>query len=396
MAGEFVGDLVEDGTKFLTNVGDALLTLAFTAVVEGVKILTMVGEIFISGYNTFKNWVLDKIEIVIREALEELVASAGDGKIKECTAIQILSGLDQIDTEEDALAFFSLISTLGVFKGLQITRAVEWAITTLASIGIYSGALVVILIIVGIIVTVAALTWAFADNDYDDLCNAYESWISHTNLDHPDLFIEIDYMTGCKPLTDRSGENNPTWDPRNDTLDYLVWYYESKGITLHILIDEELSFEASTDRKRFDEIEDEHHPWWGDLRRGGYVYVLFGSLSGQAGAVAFAQLGDGAFVPVYSAYKFVGECTHTEKVHREVALLMHEFGHCLFIPDGCTNLSCPITMYDPYTEIDVSTADMLIDGPKYCDDCWSQHSLISKWSESLLANIGDILVEGAG
>jgi heat shock protein beta len=78
---------------------------------------------------------------------------------------------------------------------------------------------------------------------------------------YQDLFMEVDYMVGCKPLTNMPNNNPQRWipqnfDPSTDTLDYIIAYYYSLGISVHIDLDDELA-EDDIDLDGDDQIRNE-------------------------------------------------------------------------------------------------------------------------------------------
>ena len=197
------------------------------------------------------------------------------------------------------------------------------------------------------------------DNDADGLCDNWETdgidsnhdhesdvFLPEANPNHPDIYIEIDYMKGRKPQA--------------AALEDVADAFAAHGIALHFFVDEEVPFhedlgfgpscslwscpEGTVD---FDSIKASYFGAPGDRAsvnheerlealRFAYHYALYADqLGGDHGSSGIAELPGNDFVITLgdSSWRTYGG-SGPPKRRDEAGTLMHEFGHNLSLRHG--------------------------------------------------------------
>lgn len=210
------------------------------------------------------------------------------------------------------------------------------------------------------------------DPDNDGLTNLQEYHLGTYPAPYglcQDLFLEIDYMSG--------------YGPSQYALDYIKWYFLTKNIQVHIVLDEVTNAELNTyvtsdslSQSEMYTIEEHFHNY-----SSSHVYVFYAKnfdddyLGYACSFGAFlnkGKLDDLADNFIWDPFFKVSK----EEVERTG--LMHEVGHCIGIIDYeddeeeyCSNSSCVMAK---------ATVDNCDGNVGYCSHHWSLHSLKVKWS----------------
>lgn len=229
-------------------------------------------------------------------------------------------------------------------------------------------------------------TDAKLDPDKDGLTNLQEYQLD-SNINSPDLFIEIDYLSEYKP--------------NQNVLNYLTTYYSiletecyPNGITVHITVDDNVtnsqlsSIGVTSETLSSSEcakIESKFHD-----NPNTYLYVFYAK-SFYENALGWASNSFGAFLATQSIYDcanadwwyawLVGDVTHEEL---EQVVLLHEVGHCVGILDTdssgdeiyCSIKACAMN-YADNSNWDGTNADGTC---TYCFHHANQIDLTKKWS----------------
>lgn len=223
--------------------------------------------------------------------------------------------------------------------------------------------------------------WAKQDSDNDGLTNEQEQQLG-SNISSPDLFLEIDYMSGC--------------GPSNAALDYFSSYYLSLGITVHITTTEVTESQlqaigvlspASLDANECSVIEQHFHSYSTTHVYVFYAKAIDGNLLGWSNYF-------GAFIDC-EAVNNNGALQGTTPEKVEKVVLLHEVGHCINIVeldsgtdednDGtienyCNNESCIMAKGETFLWTNIATGVITLDSPMYCAHHWYLHNLKDKWS----------------
>lgn len=222
--------------------------------------------------------------------------------------------------------------------------------------------------------------WAKQDTDNDGLTNEQEQQLG-SNISSPDLFVEIDYMTGC--------------NPSNAALNYFSSYYLSLGITVHVITTEVADSQLlaigvsydSLDANECNLIEQHFHNYSTTHVYVFYAKAIEGDLLGWSNYF-------GAFIDC-EAVNNNGALQGTTPEKVEKVVLLHEVGHCINIVeldsgidednDGtienyCNNESCIMAKGETFLWTNIATGVITLDEPKYCAHHWALHNLKDKWS----------------
>lgn len=253
------------------------------------------------------------------------------------------------------------------------------------------------------------------DSDYDGFSDGYNVTVCDknyvgelymgTNASRPDLFIEIDWTPGCKPMTDEDvaelrqklamlgivvcvvGVAGVITAPAALAISgYILWhiygvcspmgdmerYFKERGVTVHWILDEEITNNTFKDgvfsEDDSQKCEEKYHQ-----QNRTHVYAVFvNSIEDHPGYGGWAE-SFGAVVctgGVTYAFHVLGIGYSIIKIS-----FLHEMGHCIGIYQYETEPG-----WD--TSHDWSCFMSYLPGWKdhYCDTCWGKVNLQMKWS----------------
>ena len=213
---------------------------------------------------------------------------------------------------------------------------------------------------------------ALGDPDSDGLTNLEEYQVRDLGSDphFPDLFVEIDYITGHRP--------------HNTVLNYIVEYYRThpistgySGIHLVFEVDDEIPYQADYEYMTTDIFAEIKSVFFDAANRAGiYRYCIFGCRDAH-GSLGWAYApGADIFIADQSCDEYAddwwnhwfGGVTH-EQVEKVV--LMHELGHNINIIDKDTQGN-EVYCSDSHCVMALVNWDNCDDNPYYCDHHWAQ------------------------
>jgi len=231
---------------------------------------------------------------------------------------------------------------------------------------------------------------ASKDPDYDGLTNLQEYQLGTITRDgilsyQKDLFVEIDYMSGYAPSA--------------TVINYFVSYYRELGITVHVSIDDDVSWnqltaiDVSPDSLTFSEcytVEQAFHD-----NPSTHVYVFYAkALRDSDGNEPLGWASEfGAFMnkEKINSNEGLSVLWLTDRLRTERVVLLHEIGHTLNViirnqqgeEDYCSNLGCIMAGADKWWDIFGGISQLAVlhsDTPQYCNEHVKLIDLRNKWS----------------
>lgn len=220
------------------------------------------------------------------------------------------------------------------------------------------------------------------DYDLDDIPLQVELYMG-TNPFKPTLLLEIDYMDGFAPSKDVNDVDGDGDTEEYIVLDYVKKRFDGRGVELIYKVDEKIDSKTTAEAIDLFQYRALHH--WKLY----YVYIcyvnrMWNNREGNSNIVFGAAIGKGRIDERWSYYSL------ETRVKIETIILLHEIGHCIWINVAeqlvgyCPDKTCVMHGF----EEDFVPADIDAQFENgYCDLCWSQHSLLSKYSTILTKKI---------
>lgn len=396
----------------------SVITDWFVSTIEWIiDIFTDLYNFVAQAWNTAKNWILDRFASLISGCLFGGVATKAQVLMNQ-DVMEALTNFISLGTVAAAGTLLSKMASAGLqlfFGALKL--ALGWVLE-FVNLG-----LVLVNAVVGVIESAVSLvtggsssgtrssgksisrfTRAGAgdpidDPDMDGLTNDQETQLG-SDPNSKDLFIEVDWTAGCKPLTDAGVDNlknalcwallgtialGPIFSFLLPVAVYLLIFYltvcsplgdleryfEKIGIDVHIELDEEI-----TDPEFSDGWFSENDSWNCSAayhqKKETHVYTIFGKVCGGNPSIGgWAQ----DFGSVICTINFLNWIFYAVFIGYKVVTVsfIHEIGHIIGMnPDEGDNGACPTwwcwMSYAPWPR----TA--------FCSVCMSELNLTDKWS----------------